>query len=106
MAKTPRRRSHAVHGAAKPDDTDTSPTRFSHGFLGVRSSLLGFTEWVYVDPAARLAIVLAPGFFQPADDVLRGGDTILATVSDGAVLLWVQPGSGPLELRPFGMTGT
>ena len=97
MAKTPQRRSSPpVPG----------PARFSPRFLGPRSSLRGFTEWVYAQPSASLDTVLAPGFFQPADDVLCAGDVILATTGDGAALLWVAPGPGPLRLLPFGTTRT
>jgi hypothetical protein len=63
---------------------------FSIRNLHVLAYAAGFTEWVYKTPTAALDGLLAPGFFNPAADMLAGHDHIHVSANDGGMLLWVQ----------------
>jgi hypothetical protein len=54
----------------------------------------GFTLWHYKAGEAPIDVVAADGFFNPADYVLRAGDMIMVSASDGGVILYVAPTPG------------
>lgn len=64
--------------------------------LSVLAFAQGFTLWHYraASPMARAA---APGFFNPAADMINTGDMVLVSASDGGGVLFVAsavPGHG------------
>lgn len=69
--------------------------------LSVLSYANGFTLWFYRGDA--IASVVEPGFFDPAADMLRKGDAILASAEDDGVLLHVAAAEGTVVVKPFSL---
>ena len=57
--------------------------------LSVLSYAQGFTLWHYRGPSNTLAEVLAPGFFNQAQDMIPAGDMMHVTAQDGGATLFV-----------------
>jgi hypothetical protein len=57
--------------------------------LHVLGYAAGFTHWLYRAKVETLAEVSAPGFFNPAWDMLAHGDRIMVSASDGGMDLHV-----------------
>jgi hypothetical protein len=74
--------------------------------LSVLAYAQGFTLWHYRAnataagrhaPAATLAEVSAPGFFNAATDMLAPGDMVLVSATDGGRVLFVAGSAAPVE---------
>jgi len=53
----------------------------------------GFTLWHYRAAACPLAHATAPGFFNPAADLISAGDMLLVSAADGGRVLFVANAS-------------
>jgi hypothetical protein len=62
---------------------------FSLRNLSVLAYANGFTLWLYRCPGEDGAGVAAPGFFEPAGDMLAGGDMVMVSARDGGRILCV-----------------
>jgi len=58
--------------------------------LSVLSYAQGYTAWHYRGEALPLATALSPGFFSPAYDMMKQGDTIMVSTQSGGALLFLQ----------------
>lgn len=74
---------------------------FSSRNLSVLAYANGFTLWHYKAPADDHRLVLAPGFFADAGDVLSSGDIMMASAKDGARLLCVVADGMDLRMVPL-----
>ncbi len=59
--------------------------------LSVLTYARGFTLWHYRGGELPLGEIAAPGFFDPAGDMLAGGDVVLVSAEAGGCVLFVQP---------------
>ena len=68
------------------------PSAFTLRNLSILAYAQGFTLWHYKIHAA-LTLAAAPGFFNPAADMLSAGDMILVSGSNGGTLIVVAASS-------------
>jgi hypothetical protein len=61
--------------------------------LSVLAYAQGFTLWHYRGSACPLARATAPGFFNPAADLIAAGDMLLVSAADGGRVLFVATSS-------------
>lgn len=61
--------------------------------LSVLAYAQGFTLWHYKAAGGQLADAAAPGFFDPAGDMLATGDMLLVSAADGGRVLFVAASS-------------
>jgi hypothetical protein len=57
--------------------------------LSVLAYAQGFTLWHYKAPAAPLAALARPGFFDLASDMLAAGDMLMMSARDGGRIAFV-----------------
>ena len=57
--------------------------------LSVLAYAQGFTLWHYRAPSCPMARAAAPGFFDPAADMINTGDMVLVSAADGGRVLFV-----------------
>ena len=77
--------------------------------LAVLNYAQGYTSWHYrghettrgasLTPPCTIAEACAPGFFDPAKDMIARGDTIVASCADGGVWLYVDSVAGGVKVR-------
>ena len=58
--------------------------------LGVMAYAMGQTLWQYEAPADPIMLLDAPGYFDPAADMLTVGDTIIISTLEGAAMRAVR----------------
>jgi len=61
--------------------------------LSVLAYAQGFTLWHYRAAGSPMAAIAAPGFFDPAADMLAAGDMMLVSAADGGRVLFVTTAS-------------
>jgi hypothetical protein len=69
--------------------------------LSVLAYANGFTLWHYKAAGEDKAAPAAPGFFDPAGDMLAAGDMIMVSSPAGGRVLCVLPGQGSLVAAPL-----
>ena len=77
----------------------TQTPAFAVRNLSVLHYAQGFTGWHYKAGLATVADVLAPRFFQPAEDMLAPGDHIAISASDGGAVLYVDGTKDGVQVR-------
>jgi hypothetical protein len=65
--------------------------------LSVLAYAQGFTLWHYASKGDPLADVAGQGFFNPAADLLAGGDMMLISAPDGGRASLVHASSGQVS---------
>jgi hypothetical protein len=70
--------------------------------LSVLAYAQGFTLWHYAGKADRLEDTTQPGFFDPAADLLSGGDMMLISARDGGGARLVQAEAGRVATLRLG----
>jgi hypothetical protein len=78
---------------------------FAIRHLSVLAYAQGFTLWHYRARACALARTAAPGFFNPAADMLAVGDMLLVSASDGGRVLFVTDASEPAGVATMALAG-
>ena len=66
---------------------------FAIRHLSVLAYAQGFTLWHYKAAGGALSMATAPGFFDPASDMLAPGDMLLVSASDGGCVRFVATAS-------------
>ena len=69
--------------------------------LSVLAYAQGFTLWHYASRTDTLSVVGAAGFFDPAADMLTGGDMMLVSAPDGGRASFVHEAGGHLATVPL-----
>ncbi len=70
--------------------------------LSVLAYAQGFTLWHYACQGDGLADTAQPGFFDPAADLLTGGDMMLISAQDGGGARLVQADAGRVATLRLG----
>ena len=73
--------------------------------LSVLAYAQGFTLWHYRAAAAPMARTAAPGFFNPAADMIAAGDMVLVSAADGGRVLFVAAASEAGGVRTTALAG-
>lgn len=60
--------------------------------LSVLSYAQGFTRWHFRAASLPLAQALAPGFFNPAADMMLAGDMVDVSAADGGATVFIHSG--------------
>lgn len=77
-------------------------SKFAVRNLSVLAYAQGFTQWHYKATVAKLADVLAPGFFDSVSDMIKPHDHIQISAIDGGAVLYVfVSGDNGVEVRPM-----
>lgn len=75
--------------------------------LSVLAYANGFTLWHYASSTDTAAVVDTNGYFNPAADMLRKGDMILANVNGGAgILLVASSQNGTVDVADMTAIGS
>jgi hypothetical protein len=74
---------------------------FSVRELSVLAYANGFTLWHYKAGAGGVPMTTAPGFFDPAADLLSGGDMVLVSSPAGGRVLCVAAGAAGITTAPL-----
>ncbi len=69
--------------------------------LSVLAYAQGFTLWHYKAPAASLAALGRPGFFDHAMDMLAHGDMVMMSARDGGRVAFVAQCQPTIMLAPL-----
>ncbi len=69
--------------------------------LSVLAYAQGFTLWHYKAPAASLATLGRPGFFDHASDMLAAGDMVMMSARDGGRVAFVSQSGDSIMLAPL-----
>ena len=75
---------------------------FSARNLSVLAYAQGFTLWHYKAAGERVEDACAPDYFEPAGDMVAGGDMLMVSASDGGRVLFADPLWGRLRTAPLG----
>lgn len=67
--------------------------------LSVLALAQGFTLWLYRAPHLPIASMLADGWFNALDSLLRHGDVVMISGQDGAAQRCVRKDGGKITLR-------
>lgn len=69
--------------------------------LSVLAYAQGFTLWHYRAGAARIAEIIAPGFFNAATDMFAVGDMVLISAIDGGTVVCVSTTDKNVNIAPM-----
>jgi len=70
--------------------------------LSVLAYAQGFTLWHYRTMGDPIEVAVEPDYFEPAGDLVAGGDMLLVSAANGGRVLFADPSWG--RLRTAAMT--
>jgi len=74
---------------------------FSLRDLSVLAYANGFTLWLYKAAKAVQEEVTAPGYFDPAADMLATGDMMMVSAADGGRIVCLNVGKDTVTVAPI-----